>query len=426
MAASLFLTDQVSFVVVFLEGLLSFLSPCVLPLIPLYMSYLAGSGKVTDSDGRIRYKRNVVFWHTFFFILGISFAFAILGFSITTVGRYLGDHKTWLVKLGGVLIMLLGLFQLGVFRWKPLEKERKIKFSLGNKAMNPLIAFVMGFTFSFAWTPCVGPALSSVLILAANAGTAWEGYLLVGVYSLGFLIPFMLLGLFTGKMLNLLKGKQKILKYTVKVGAILLIIIGFLTFTGWMGSLSKYVSGLTGSSTTETTSQSDETDATTEETREETTAGEEASTLAAFDFTLTDQYGNVHTLSEYKGKVVFLNFWATWCGPCQNEMPDVESLYQEYGLNQEDVIVLGVANPASDAYPQNYDVSQEEILEFLDEYALTFPVVFDVTGDVVADYYISSLPTTYVIDRDGNIAGYAQGMLYLEQMENAIDQMLEK
>jgi cytochrome c-type biogenesis protein len=145
----------------------------------------------------------------------------------------------------------------------------------------------------------------------------------------------------------------------------------------------------------------------------------------AFDFTLTDQYGKEHTLSDYKGKVIFLNFWATWCPPCRGELPDIEELYQEYGKNEGDVIILGVANPVSDAYPNNADVTEDEVLSFLEDKGYTFPVLLDETGGVLSDYYISAFPTTFMIDKQGNIYGYVPGALTKDMMINIINETLK-
>lgn len=161
--------DSISYILVFLEGILSFLSPCVIPLIPIYMSYLAGSARQTDSEGRITYKRLSVFLHTVFFVLGISFAFFLLGMAFTALGSFFNKNQLLFTRIGGILIIVLGLYQMGLLDFKFLQKERKLHLNLAGRNMNPLIAFVMGFTFSFAWTPCVGPALSSVLILASGA-----------------------------------------------------------------------------------------------------------------------------------------------------------------------------------------------------------------------------------------------------------------
>ena len=241
MPSGLFTTEHISFILVFLEGLLSFFSPCVIPLIPIYMSYLAGNAKQTSEDGTITYERKKVFFHTVFFVLGISTAFFILGMSFTTLGSFFKTNQLLFTRIGGILIILLGLIQVGFLDFKLFQKERKLNLKIADKKMNPMIAFLMGFTFSFAWTPCVGPALSSVLIMASGSGSSLVGNLLVVVYSFGFVIPFLLLGLFTTQALNFLKKHQKLLKYTVKAGGILLILIGIMTFTGWMNGISSYL-----------------------------------------------------------------------------------------------------------------------------------------------------------------------------------------
>ncbi len=433
MIGNLLGTNSASFVLVFLEGILSFFSPCVIPLIPVYMSYLAGNGKKVVEDGTIIYERKKVFLNTMFFVLGISFSFFILGMSFTTLGSFFSSNKLLLTRVGGILIILLGLFQIGIFDLSFLQKERKIKMNLTDKKMNPAIALAMGFTFSFAWTPCIGPALSSVLIMASGATSSVMGNILVFVYAIGFLIPFLLLGLFTTQVLNLLKAKQKFLKYTVKVGGAVLIIIGVMIFTGWMNGVSGYLNSVGNNQQNNSQEIQNKSDAlTTSETTsenqaatEDSTASEKKNVTPAFDFTLTDQYGNKHKLSDYKGKVVFLNFWATWCPPCKKEMPDIEELYNKYNLNQDEVVFLGVANPKSAEYPSNQDVEKEEIKSFLKDNKYTFPTLFDETGEVLRNYNISAFPTTFMIDKEGNIVGYVPGMMTKDIMINVINQTIE-
>ncbi len=432
-----FSVEHMNFLLVFLEGVLSFFSPCVLPLLPVYISYLAGNAKRTLEDGSVIYQRKKVFLHTVCFVLGISAAFFLLGLSFSALGSFFNNYKTWFTKIGGILIVLLGLFQLGVFDFAFLQKERKIHFSLAGKQVNPLLAFVMGFTFSFAWTPCVGPALSSVLILASSAKSAVVGNLLVLVYAVGFVIPFLLVGLFTTQVLNFLRSKQKFLKYTIKAGGILLVVIGVMTFTGWMNGVSGYLtsfslsgnpSGSESSAVTETSSSEEASSENSEgtQTSEGGSSQEEKDLIPAFDFTLKDQYGEEHTLSDYKGKVVFLNFWTTWCTYCKQEMPDMEELYHEYGENTGDVIFLGVANPSTQENQKNADVSPEEIQAFLEENGYTFPVVFDETGDVLRDYYVNSFPMTYLITKSGEIYGYVPGMMTKSTMESVIEMALDE
>ena len=147
--------------------------------------------------------------------------------------------------------------------------------------------------------------------------------------------------------------------------------------------------------------------------------------IPAMDFTLTDQYGETHTFSDYKGKTVFLNFWATWCPPCKSEMPDIQALYEKYGENEGDLIVLGVANPKTDEMPNNQDGTVEEVTDYLEENGLTFPVVMDTTGELFYWYGISAFPTTFMIDANGNVYGYVSGALTADMMESIVQQTME-
>ncbi|MBE5968043.1 MAG: redoxin domain-containing protein [Lachnospiraceae bacterium] len=422
-------SESISFILVFLEGLLSFFSPCVIPLIPIYISYLSGNAKQVKEDGTIIFQRKKVFFHTLCFVLGISFAFFILGMSFTALGTFFKSNQLLFSRIGGILILILGLYQVGLLDINFLQRERKFQIPLGDREANPLLAFAMGFTFSFAWTPCVGPALSSVLILASGTGSSLTGNLLVLVYSLGFVIPFLLLGLFTTQVLNFLNVYKKLLKYTVKAGGILLIIIGIMTFTGWMNGVTKYLSILSPPTVTR-----EEEDLQPEKPEDNHTASEAGNTgdskenekpkTKAFDFTLTDQFGNEHTLSDYKGKVVFLNFWSTWCPPCQKEMPNIEEVYKKLDSNQGDVIILGVSNPSSTDYPNNADESKESVIAYLEKNKYTFPTVFDETGEILQNYFVSAFPTTFLIDKEGNFFGYATGIMTKSQIYRAIEQAL--
>ena len=423
-------TEHISFLLVFLEGLLSFFSPCVIPLIPIYVSYLAGSGE-RDENGNPIYRRGRVMLHTLFFVLGISFAFFLLGIGFTAVGTFFSGHRTLFSRIGGIVILLLGLVQVGFFELKFLQREHKFHLNVAGKKMTPVAAFIMGFTFSFAWTPCVGPALSSVLILASGAKSALAGNLLVLVYALGFGLPFLALGLFTTQALGFLRRNQKLMKYTIKAGGVLLIIIGIMTFTGWMNGITSYLSAPripdSGTSQSEPAAPvSSESAAPSGAPSSEASSREDAPPApVAPGFTLVDQDGNTPTLSDYKGKVVFLNFWATWCPPCQKEMPHIEELYKEYGENTGDVIFLGVANPKTDENPYGQDKSPEEIAAFLSDKGYTFPTVMDTTGDVFAQYGISAFPTTFMISADGTVFGYAPGAMTKEMMQSVIQQTLD-
>lgn len=417
---------------VFLQGLLSFFSPCVLPLVPLYIGYLSGGTQSIDENGIVHYKRKKVMINTIFFVLGVSFAFFLLGFGFTAVGRFFSGNRIMFARIGGIIIILFGLYQLGLFHSNTLNQEKRLPFQMNKMVMNPLTAFLLGFTFSFAWTPCVGPALASVLLMASSANSSVAGFILIGVYTLGFVVLFLAVGLFTGSLLDFFKSHQKIVKYTVKIGGVLMILMGVMMFTGFMNGITSYLSSAGGklppkntSSAAVPTEKEEEKEKQKEEKAEKESSKTEKETVPAPDFTLTDQNGNTHTLSDYKGKVVFLNFWATWCGPCQMEMPDIQAIYEKYEKNENDVIILGVANPKSDEFPYNQDVPQENIVKFLSDNGYTYPTVMDTTGDIFAQYGITAFPTTFMIDKEGNVFGYASGMLSLDTMENIIKQTID-
>lgn len=431
-------------ITVFIQGLLSFFSPCVLPLVPLYISYLAGGAKTVDENGRVTYPRRRVMVNTLFFVLGISFTFFVLGFGFSALGRFFSNNRTWFARISGIIMVLFGLYQLGALGHSgTIEREHRLPFNLSRFTMNPVIALLLGFTFSFAWTPCVGPTLGSVLLMVSSAGQKTHGLWLIGVYTLGFVIPFLAVGLFTGSVLDFFRNHQSVVRYTVKIGGALLILMGLMTFTGYMNGITSYLSSFGGGNAPKTeqtapqtpgkeSEPADEstaavpetTQSAAETTAQETTAAEEPDVLPAFDFTLTDQYGNTHTLSDYKGKTVFLNFWATWCPPCKREMPEIQALYERYGENEGDLIVLGIANPKTDEHPNNSDETQDVVEKFLEDNGYSFPVVMDVTGDTFSQYMISAFPTTFMIDKDGNVFGYASGALSGDMMESIVQQTM--
>ena len=404
---------SVSAVTVFLQGALSFFSPCVLPLVPLYVSYLAGGAAVVDENGVRRYPRGRIFFNTLFFVAGISFAFFLLGLGLSALGTFFHDYQVWFARASGVIILLFGLYQLGLGRRTMLlEQEHRLPFRLDKLAMNPAVALVMGFTFSFAWTPCVGPTLSSVLLMASSAESSAAGFLLIGVYTLGFVLPFLAVGLFTGTVLDFFKAHQNVVRYTVKLGAVLLIVMGILTLTGATGTISADLAAVSGTTQEEPAAE-----------QEDTTGAQEESgeipVVPAPDFTLTDQYGETHTLSDYQGQTVFLNFWATWCGPCKMEMPDIQALYEAWDENAGDLVVLGVAGPGI-----GQEGSAEDIAAFLEENGYTYPVVMDDTGALFYQYGISAYPTTFMIDTEGNVFGYVQGAVSREVMDDIVQQTM--
>lgn len=406
---------QIPVVAVFIQGLLSFFSPCVLPLIPLYVGYLSGGTLKRDENGTIEYKRSKVLFNTVWFVLGVSVTFFILGLGVSALGTFIKNYQYWITRIGGIAIVLLGLYQMGVLgNSKVLGNTHRLPVRIEKLAMSPITAFLMGFTFSFAWTPCVGPVLTSVLLMAASAEQQVTGVLLIGVYTDGFILPFILVGLFTTSLLQFFKKHMNVIKYTVKIGGLIMILIGVLMFTGKMNSMFGYLSETDMDNEEQIESENENIS---DKTEADDSDNERVEVIAP-DFELVDQYSKTHRLSDYKGKTVFLNFWATWCGPCKSEMPDIQALYEEYSKGEE-VIILGIAAPNL-----GQEMSAEGIATFLEENGYTYPVLMDETGEQFSVYGVSAFPTTYMIRPDGNIEGYVQGAISKDIMLSIIKQTM--
>ncbi|HEU7265577.1 TPA: thiol-disulfide oxidoreductase-associated membrane protein CcdA2 [Streptococcus pneumoniae] len=227
------------FLSVFLAGILSFFSPCILPLLPVYTGVLlddkdgaqASSGKFSISvTGLLR---------TLAFIAGISFIFILLGYGAGFLGDLL--YASWFQYLTGAIIILLGLHQMEILHFKGLYKEKRLQLQgQGQNGKGYSQAFLLGLTFSFAWTPCVGPVLGSVLALAASGGSgAWQGAGLMLVYTLGLALPFLLLALTSSYVLKHFRKLHPYLGILKKVGGFLIIVMGFLVLFGNASILSQ-------------------------------------------------------------------------------------------------------------------------------------------------------------------------------------------
>ena len=383
------MSELIQILGIFLEGVISFFSPCVIPLIPLYMGYLATNAKEVDEKGNITYKKKVVLIYTLFFILGISMSFFILGLSFTGLGLFFKDNRKIFLEVGGIIIVILGLFQLGILKVVFLNKEAKLKINFNPNKMTKKTAFLMGFLFSFAWSPCVGPALSSTLIMASTASTALIGNLFVLVYAIGFLLPFIILGLFTTKVLNIIKRKQNILNYVVKIGALIIIIMGgFVFYTGFTMEVVK-----------------DD---------DNTIKASKVELGTPINFTLKDQFNKTYTLDDYIGKTIVLHFYAIDCFSCLDELPNIEKIYNDYNQNKDDVIMLSIANTSRNP--------KKDIIDFLKENNYTF-ISLMAKNKLFNKYYVTTYPNTYIINSDGNIAFTSFGSLSYDRLKEQIEKV---
>lgn len=222
--------DKISILVAFAAGLASFLSPCVLPLIPAYISFITGvSVKDLTDTGDKKVQLNMVLLETSLFCLGFSIIFVLLGATITFLGGFLSAHQDIIRIAGGILIILFGLNITGLVKIKALQKEKKIH--LKSKPVSLLGSFVVGVVFAVGWTPCIGPILGSILALAAMKGSIGQGVVLLCAYSLGLAIPFFITSIAINGFLRLFKKVNKYLNVISIVSGVILIIVGVLLVT---------------------------------------------------------------------------------------------------------------------------------------------------------------------------------------------------
>ena len=221
-------------------GLLSFLSPCVLPIVPASLSFIAGVSfeelSDTDRDGAISWR---VVWATIAFVLGFATIFVALGASASFIGELLTEHSGKLAKVAGIVIIILGLHFAGVFRIGLLYRDTR--FDVAKKPAGLIGAYVVGLAFGFGWTPCVGPVLSSILLVAGSRDSMAEGAMLLGGYAAGIGIPFILAAVFIGGFFRWFKNFRKHLGLMEKITGGLLIITGILIFTGKMAEIANWL-----------------------------------------------------------------------------------------------------------------------------------------------------------------------------------------
>lgn len=217
---------------VFIAGLLSFFSPCIVPLLPVYISILSTNeqGQTTNSMGSLsKGKLNLhLLLKTFIFVAGLSTSFIILGFGAGFLGAVL--NTSWFIVVCGAIVVLLGLHQVGLFQVSILNREKKVQMNRSEKR-DLVGTYLLGFTFSIGWTPCIGPILGAVLGLSANEGQALYGAFLMFIYALGLLIPFLILALFSDVLLRKVKKLNKHMNKMKIAGGVIIIIMGLFLMT---------------------------------------------------------------------------------------------------------------------------------------------------------------------------------------------------
>ncbi|WP_040205121.1 cytochrome c biogenesis CcdA family protein [Neobacillus jeddahensis] len=219
-------------------GFLSFISPCCLPLYPAFLSYITGMsvGEIKSENAMLQ-KRSLL--HTLFFLLGFSIIFIVIGFGTSFfVGRFFVEYKDLIRQLGGIFIVLFGLIIVGILNPQFLMKDRRFEFK--NRPSGYVGSVLIGMAFAAGWTPCTGPILSAVILLAASNPGSGVVYMLA--YSLGFAIPFLILSFFVGRMKSIRKHSAKIMK----IGGYIMIVMGIVLFFDWMTKIITIFQGMFG------------------------------------------------------------------------------------------------------------------------------------------------------------------------------------
>lgn len=367
---------DITLVGIFLEGLLSFLSPCVLPLLPLYMGYLAGEDKSIDENGNTKYKTGKVFITTLFFVLGICLTLALLAASVNIISSFLQDYKEIISIICGTVLIIFGLHELGAIHIDILDSDSRFRINLKLEKMNFLKAFLLGFIFSLGWSPCIGPMLANALMLVA---TEPSGYLYIIAYGLGLVVPFLITGLLTSIILNFINSKKDILKWVLKAAGIIMICFGIYMIANGSSNIIEYK---TKSSDTE---------------------------KYILEHRFETQDGKTIRLKDYKGKYIIVNFTTTWCQYCKAEKSD----YLEFAKNNSDVICLYCM------CPKTSNCNKDDTVKYAkDNYELN--TIIDVDNTIASYCGVSGYPTKLFISPEGEMLGIQSGQLSAETLEEII------
>jgi len=219
--------SNLSLGIAFVAGLLSFMSPCLLPMVPIYVAYLAGDS-FEVSGPRTAAGKLKVFSHALLFVAGFSVVFVLFGASATALGRLLIKNQLLIRRIGAILVVILGLYMMGLFDLLPLDRQRGVGIKLPRASW--VRAFLMGMAFSAGWTPCVGPILASILIMASSSDTVAVGMLLLFAYSLGLGLPFLIVALFMDWFERFIKRHTAGLIYVKKIAGAMLVAVGVLMY----------------------------------------------------------------------------------------------------------------------------------------------------------------------------------------------------
>jgi cytochrome c-type biogenesis protein len=367
-------------VISFAAGILSFLSPCVLPLVPGYISLISGVSIDRLKEGTS--SRRAVILNSLAFNAGLSVIFLVLGTTAGLVGAAITSNP-WVRIIGGLVIIAFGLQLIGLLKISALYKDTR--FFSDDKPRGMLGSAALGIAFAAGWTPCIGPILGGIIGLAATSGGWRSGLVLSAFYSAGLAVPFLLTGLGINQFLSFYKNFRKHLHKVEVVSGVVLILVGVLVMSGqstllasskfmaWIPNLEGIVKLDQPAAKTVPLPQAN--------TKFEPLPEVEFQTLA----------GQPYSLKTLQGQVVMLNFWATYCIPCREEIPALNALQHE--LEAQGLRIVGASLDDSIEGVNEY---QKEVVKF------DYQVLIG-GSDAKVKFAQSVLPTTYLIDRQGRI-----------------------
>jgi len=393
----------VNILIAFAGGLLSFLSPCVLPLVPGYISLMSGvSIDHLKSEGASGSRRAVIA-NSLAFNAGLSVIFLALGGTAGLLGAAI-INNVWVRVIGGLVIIVFGLHLIGLLKIKYLYKDTR-QFS-NEKPRGMLGSLALGIAFAAGWTPCIGPILGGIIGLAATSG-GWKGGLLLSAfYSAGLAVPFLLTGLGINQFLSFYSKFRQHLHKVEVVSGIILILIGLLVMSNrvtllassrlaaWLPNLESRLKfgGGTAPASTPNPNQN---------------------FPAAPDVQFSKLDGTPLKLKDLRGRVVLLNFWATWCIPCRSEIPSLSAMQKDF--ESRGLSIIGVS----------YDDTADLIQQFQKDIPQSYQIVLG-GREVGQSLPASPLPTTYIIDRQGRIREKLIGERTREAFEASIKPLLDE
>ncbi|MBI3939273.1 MAG: redoxin domain-containing protein [Acidobacteria bacterium] len=387
-----------------LAGALSFFSPCVLPIVPGYLSFITGFSFDDLTQERRRSVIWIAFWNSLAFVVGFSLVFIAMGAAATAVGGFLRAHLKLLGQIAGAIIILLGVHLSGLYRFSFLLYDKRVHGQ--ESARGFLGATLAGVLFGFGWTPCVGPILAAILGLAAVSATLSRGILLLALYSAGLGVGFILAALFLNQFLAAFKRIRVHLRKVEIASGVLLLLIGVLIFTNQLALISSRLAFLNPESMVLSTRRAGVSTGPVQLKPVDFNPGRH-------DFQAPFLEGQVRKLSDFGGKIVLVNFWATWCAPCKAEIPGLLDIYREKKGHFE---IIGIAEESE----------LKDIHTFVKEMKMDYPISLDPGGRIGQQYKIFAYPTSYLFAPDGTLEREYLGFLADDVLRKDLEEVEKK